>query len=385
MSRAFRLARTLLIGVFAATAAVAAHSQTVGSARLRPLAFTELAGWAADDHAAAFAAFRRSCERILAGDGASRPAKEQDVALTLICREAQSAAAIEPRAFFEQHFQPFEVIPPEGRGFLTGYYEPEFVGSRERTGPYQVPLLARPDDLVTIPPGERLPGIDSTLQAARRTASGFEPYPERAAIETGALGGAAKPIVFLAEPAEAFIIHVQGSARIRLTDGSALRVAFAGKNGHPYTSIGRILVDEGKIPLQEMSLERLMGWLKDHPDEARALMRSNRSYIFFREAKELSAEDGPIGGAGHPLVPRRSLAVDSRLWTYGLPFWLEGELPVTIDRAEPLARLMIAQDTGSAIVGPARGDFFWGTGTEAGARAGLLRHRTRFVVLLPRP
>jgi membrane-bound lytic murein transglycosylase A len=192
-------------------------------------------------------------------------------------------------------------------------------------------------------------------------------------------------VVFLREPGEAFIIQVQGSARIRLTDGSVMRLAYAGRNGHPYTSIGRILAEQGTLPLAEMTLERLMGWLRDHPADAKNLMRRNRSYIFFREATELGPEGGPIGGAGIPLVPGRSLAVDRTLWSYGLPFWLEGTLPLTLERGEPLRRLMIAHDTGSAIVGPARGDFFAGSGPEAGTRAGLLRHGTRFVALLPAP
>ena len=247
-----------------------------------------------------------------------------------------------------------------------------------------MPLLDRPDDLVTIPQGESLPGIDPALQAARRTPQGFEPYPDRAAIEDGALGLGARPVVWLREPGEAFILHVQGSARIRLADGAVMRVSYAGRNGRPYTSIGRLLVQRGVMDLETMTLETLMGWLRDHPDEARALMRRNESYIFFREATGLAPEDGPIGGAGIPLVPGRSLAVDRTLWSYGLPFWLEGRLPVSLTASEPLNRLMIAHDTGSAIVGPARGDFFVGSGSAAGTQAGLLRHATRFVVLRPR-
>ncbi|HEX2509106.1 MAG TPA: MltA domain-containing protein [Microvirga sp.] len=366
----------------------AAPSLRAAGARLEPLAFSDLAGWAADDHAAAFRVFRRSCERIVAEDRTLRPALAPDESLVRVCREALALGGPTQgtaRTFFESRFSPFAVKPSEGAGFLTGYYEPEFEGSRERSGPFRVPLLARPDDLVTIAPGDRLPGLDAELQAARRTESGFEPYPDRAAIEDGALGERAKPIVNLREPGEAFIVHVQGSARIRLPDGATLRVAYAGRNGHAYTSIGRILVERGEIPLERMSLERLMAWLEEHPESARALMRQNRSYIFFREATELAPGDGPIGGAGHPLAPGRSLAVDRTLWSYGLPFWLEGRLPAAAGRSEPLARLMIAQDTGSAIVGPARGDFFMGSGAEAGNRAGLLRHEARFVVLWPKP
>jgi membrane-bound lytic murein transglycosylase A len=384
MNRA-RLFRGACAGMLLMTAV---PSLRAAGARLEPLAFSDLAGWAADDHAAAFRAFRRSCEHNVAEVPALRPALAPDGSLARVCREAlafRGPTNSSARAFFESRFSPFAIRPSEGAGFLTGYYEPEFEGARDRSGPFRVPLLARPDDLVTIPPGDRLPGLDPHLQAARRTPSGYEPYPDRAEIEDGALGERAKPIVHLREPGEAFIIHVQGSARIRIPDGTTLRIAYAGRNGHPYTSIGRILVERGEIPLEAMSLERLMAWLAAHPEAARALMRQNRSYIFFREARELAAEDGPIGGAGHPLTPGRSLAVDRHIWSYGLPFWLEGVVPAGADRSEPLARLMIAQDTGSAIVGPARGDVFMGSGAEAGTRAGLLRHPARFVVLRPKP
>ena len=358
-----------------------------GKARLEPLTFADLAGWPEDDHGAAYRAFLRSCRALDAQAAELRPARAPHEGLLAVCREALKSPDLTgeaARAFFEANFRPFEIRPLAGEGFLTGYYEPEFRGSPRPDSTYRIPLLDRPDDLVTIPQGQTLPGIGPDLQAARATPSGYEPYPDRAAIEDGALGGRARPIVYLGEPAEAFIIHVQGSARIRLTDGSVMRVAYAGRNGRPYTSIGRLLVQRGEMDLETMTLEKLMGWLKDNPGPARDLMRENQSYIFFREAKELAPEDGPIGGAGIPLVPGRSLAVDRTLWAYGLPFWLEGSLPITLTEAEPLRRLMIAQDTGSAIVGPARGDFFVGSGPQAGTVAGLIRHRTRFVVLEPR-
>jgi membrane-bound lytic murein transglycosylase A len=365
-----------------------AASALKDQARLEPLPFRDLAGWETDDHAAAFQAFLRSCRALDASAAELRPAQAPRADLLAACREALKRPRLgraEARRFFETHFQPVAVIPHSGNGFLTGYYEPEFQGSRTPDATYRVPLLDRPSDLVTIPQGEALPGLAKGLQAARRAKDGYEPYPDRAAIENGALGSLAKPIVYLREPGEAFIIHVQGSARIRLDDGSVMRVAYAGRNGRPYTSIGRLLVQRGEMDLETMTLEKLMGWLKSHPGPAKALMRQNQSYIFFREASELAPEDGPIGGAGTPLVPGRSLAVDRSLWAYGLPVWLDGQLPLTLDRTEPLRRLMIAQDTGSAIVGPARGDFFFGSGEEAGRRAGLLRHAVRFVVLQPKP
>ncbi len=366
-------------------AMIPAQASTVGDARLEPAAFPDLPGWAADDHGAALEAFRRTCAALLAGEPALRPAREAPD-LHPTCRAAAGVARADARAFFERWFAPVRVVPPSGAGFLTGYFEPEYEGALERSDAFATPLLTRPDDLVTIPQGETRPGLPAGLQAARlRADGGLEPYPDRAAIEDGALAGTARPVAWLRHPSEAFIIHVQGSARIRLPDGGVARVAYAGRNGHPFTAIGRVLVERGEIPLPEMNLERLVGWLKAHPGPARDLMRLNRSYIFFRRADELAPGDGPIGGAGVPLTPGRSLAVDRTLWSYGLPVWLTGELPRADGTPEPLARLMIAQDTGSAIVGPARGDFYWGSGAEAGTRAGLTRQRIGFTVLLPRP
>jgi len=341
-----RAGRALLacLAVWTLTVPVEAGSGPADKARLEALSFRDLAGWEADDHAAAFRAFLRSCRALDAGSAGLRPAQAPEADLLAVCREALKAPdadRAEARRFFEAHFQPFAVIPPSGDGFLTGYYEPEFEGSRTADSTYKVPLLDRPADLVTVPQGESLPGLGKGLQAARRRGDGYEPYPDRAAIEDGALGPLAKPIVYLREPGEAFIIHVQGSARIRLADGAVMRVAYAGRNGHPYTSIGRLLVQQGEMDLESMTLDKLMGWLKDHPGPAKALMRQNLSYIFFREAKELAPEDGPIGGAGIPLVPGRSLAVDRSLWPYGLPVWLDGQLPLTLDAAEPLRPLTI--------------------------------------------
>jgi membrane-bound lytic murein transglycosylase A len=364
-------------------------AEPIGGARLEPKSFSDLRGWPEDDHAAALRVFRRSCAAIVNADPALRPATPPSQDLRAVCEAAlalrDDPTPAEARRFFEKHFAPSHIRPSSGDGFLTGYFEPEYAGSLTRTAEFQAPLLARPDDLVTIAQGETLPGLEAGLQAARRTAGGFEPYPDRAAIEEGGLGDGAKPIVFVRDAVEVFVIQVQGSARIRLADGTAVRIAYAGRNGRPYTSIGRILVERGYIPLEEMSLERLMAWLRANSKDGREIMRQNRSYVFFRRADELDSSDGPIGGAGIPLTPGRSLAVDRTLWSYGLPFWLEGELPLAAGGSEPLRHLMIAQDTGTAIVGPARGDFFFGSGPEAGTRAGLLRHATHFIVLSPKP
>jgi len=383
MTRPTARALAALVAVLMIPPAQAAPPTTVGDARLEAVAFADLPAWAADDHGAALRAFRRTCDAVLGAAPPLRPAAAASPDLRAPCLAALGTPDGEARGFFERWFQPFRVVPPAGRGFLTGYFEPEYEGAPARGGAFAAPLLARPDDLVTLAPGEEVPGLPG-LQAARRGAAGLEPYPDRAAIEDGALGERARPLAWL-RPSEAFILHVQGSGRVRLPDGRTLRVAYAGRNGHPFTAIGRVLVERGEIPLAEMNLERLVGWLDANPAAARDLMRLNRSYIFFRVADELDPVDGPIGGAGAPLTPHRSLAVDRTLWSYGLPFWLEGELPLPGGGAEPLARLMVAQDTGSAIVGPARGDYFMGSGAAAGTRAGLMRQRVAFTALLPRP
>ncbi|WP_349369520.1 MltA domain-containing protein [Salinarimonas sp.] len=365
-------------------------ADAVGGARLERLAFSDLPGWAQDDHAAALAAFRLTCPLVIEGRAALRPAALASGDLAAACRAAlelsENAPAETARAFFETWFTPHRVRPPGGAGFLTGYYEPELAGALHPTARFATPLRARPAALVSLAEGETRPGLDPILRAALPDgAGGHRPVPTRAAIEEGALDADAPPIVWLEQPGEAFIVHVQGSARIRLEDGRVLRVGYAGRNGHPYTSIGRLLVERGAIDKDAMSLERLLAWLRDHPKEARALMRENASYIFFRLLEDHDPALGPVGGAGTPLVPHRSLAVDRTLWPYGLPVWLDGAIPDAEGREAPLARLMIAQDTGSAILGPARGDYFAGSGAQAGTQAGLIRHRVSFVALLPRP
>jgi membrane-bound lytic murein transglycosylase A len=355
----------------------------------RGLPFNAIAGWAGDDHAAAFAAFRATCPVVLDGKPSLRDARPPSDGLIAACRAAErrfggeSVSTDAARAFFEAEFTPFEIIPSTGRGFLTAYYEPEVPASLTPSPAFPVPVLARPADLVTIPQGETRPGIPEGYAAARQGPDGLSIYPDRAAIWAGARAGQGLEIAWLRDEAELFIIQVQGSARLRLADGRATRLVYAGRNGHPYTSIGKILVDTGEIPLAEMSLARLMGWLRADPKRGRALMEKNRSYVFFARDDAAPMDRGPIGGAGVPLTMGRSLAIDRTLWAYGLPVWISVS-PLQPDGARaPLDRLMIAQDTGSAIVGPARGDFFMGAGDEAGARAGMVRDTMRFIVLAP--
>lgn len=361
----------------------------IPGATLEPAVLANLPGWAADDHAAAYAVFRSTCARLLDPDPALRPGKPPPASLLAACRFALTAGPLDAdgaRTFFETRFTARHVLPSAGPdGFLTGYYEPEIEGSRSPTGTFATPVLGRPDDLVALRPGEGPAGLDPALAAARRTAAGLEPYPDRAAIWDGALAGQGLELLYLADKVELFMMQVQGSARVRLPDGAVERMVYAGRNGHPYTSIGRVVVSEGLLPLDKADLAGLKAWLRAHPAEGERIMRLNRSYIFFARGKGMDPGQGPIGGASVPLTPLRSIAVDRTLWPYGLPFWIAGALPLGPEGAtEPWSRLWIAQDTGSAILGPARADLFFGSGDEAGLRAGRIRHPARFTVLWPK-
>jgi membrane-bound lytic murein transglycosylase A len=365
------------------------------------LPFAALPGFAKDDHLAAFKVFLTSCRPLADERSPQRQAKAPSSALIELCRKAlqqKLKTAAEARAFFETNFRPFKIIPEsqaqEPSAFFTGYYEPIVEGSLTQSAVFSSPLYNLPDDLIVFPPDQAPPGLDPELRGARRLPDGsLEAYPDRAAIENGAINARVTPIVFLKDLAEAFLIHVQGSAQVRLPDGQVLRLVYAGRNGQPYTSIGRILIETGEIALEEMSLARLKDWIRTHgqrPGEAGArLMARNKSYIFFAPDTALQATQGPVGGAGVSLSALRSIAIDRSIWSYGLPIFINCEIPRTQDdghdeKASSFQRLMIAQDTGSAILGPARADIFFGSGPEAGRRAGNIQHRGEFFVLLPK-
>lgn len=355
--------------------------------RLDAVAFADLPGWRADDHEAAWGAFRRSCARIDATAKGTAARQGTRGALLAVCRRALALG--EPvtggaaRDFFEAEFVPYRVADPGSGGFLTGYFEPELAGARQPTARYTVPLYARPDDLVTRGSELERAALNDELTAARRTDAGLRSYPTRREIEQGALAGRGLELAFLADPVDAFILHVQGSGLIALDDGRQVRVAYAAKNGHPYTSIGRLLVQRGEVALEDMSLETLKEWLRANPDRGRKLMWENESFIFFRELSADLAARGPEGAQGVALTPGRSLAVDGSIHALGLPIWVESP-ELDVHGAPGFRRLMIAQDVGSAIRGAERGDIFWGSGAEAGRIAGRTRHAGRFAVLLPK-
>lgn len=358
------------------------------AAPLAPVAFSDLPGWERDAHEAAFATFRRSCAVAVKDPPKTRGLGVEGNRLAAICADAlrlpKTVARAEARAFFERRFTPMRLQ----EGFLTGYYEPEVAAHRTPGAGFTVPLHRRPPDLVRLVDGEPRPkDLDPALEFARLGPHGLVEHPDRGAIMDGALAGRGLEIAWLNDPIDAFFIHVQGSARLAFPDATSTRITFAGKSGHPYTSVGRLLIEEGIFRRPEdLTADVLAAWLRANPAEADRLMRRNRSYIFFEEVAGLDPDLGPRAAAGVQLTPGRSLAVDRRLHTFHTPIWIDAALPLGPGGAlEPVRRLMIAQDTGSAIVGPARGDVFIGSGAAAGIRAGRIRHPATLFVLVPRP
>lgn len=289
------------------------------------------------------------------------------------------------RVFFETHFQPLRISRlGETDGFVTGYYEPIIDGSRTKTDVYTVPVYRRPSNLFVRGFRQSSPTLPNSGPVYRKIGRRkLVPYYDRAEIEDGAIAGRGLEICWLKNQTDLLFTQIQGSARVRLEDGSTIRINYDSYNGYPYTAVGRILIDRNIIPKDQMSMRRIRQWMDENPDGANEVRRQNRSYVFFHEVK-LSDKDEAVGAQGVPLTPGRSIAVDKSLHVYGTPFFIEGELPIESEQAKtPFHRLMIAQDTGSAILGPARADLYFGAGPEAGRVSGRLRHNMHFVMLVP--
>lgn len=304
------------------------------------LSFDDLDDWAADDHQAALSVFTETCGDL------------KDPEWGGIC--AVSKTAPDARAFFEAFFQP--VLIQDGAPTLfTGYFEPELRGAPTQGGVYQYPIYRLPDDHVA-----------------------GEPYLTRQEIEDGRpLAGRGLEIAWLADPVDLFFLQVQGSGRIRYPDGGGIRVGYGGKNGHNYSSIGRELIDRGIYDQHQVSAQVIRNWVRNNSDDGRDLLWVNKSYVFFREVNEVPADKGPLGAMNRSITTGRSIAVDPAFTALGTPVWVEKE------GATPMHRLMVAQDTGSAIKGAQRADIFYGTGDAAGRKAGRIKDGGRMIRLLP--
>src|SRR3984893_613998 len=359
----------------------------LSGSQLEPVQWSELAGWTADDHLAAFGAYQAGCRAARKTQRADHA--EISGALWNVCRNAielKPQDSETARAFFERNFQPVRIARlGEGEGLLTGYFEPVVAGSRFPSPEFHVPVYRRPRDLV--PAGYTPASIAFPNKGARigRRDGNNElvPYYDRGAIEAGALDGQKLEICWLKDPFDLLTIQIEGSARVILEDGTPLRISYDSHNGYRYSSIERVLVERNLISRQEMSAQRIRDWMAAHPEEAATGAAANRSYVFFH-ITGLSNAGEPVGAQGVPLTPGRSIAVD-RVHEYGTPFFIEANLPIeSVKSVSRFGRLMIAQDTGSALVGPARADLYLGAGDDAGRIAGRFHHPGRFVILVPR-
>jgi membrane-bound lytic murein transglycosylase A len=364
--------------------------EAVAETSLTRISFAELPGWQGDDHAEALAVFRRTCPVIAARPAGAPLDPRMDGKAGLsgpagawagVCAQAERVAAKEARAFFESQFTPYALAAGgKETGLFTGYYEPEFKAARAPGGAYQTPLRGKPVDLQTIDLGAFDPELEGKRIRGRVEGARFVPYPDRASIEAGNVGPGAKPFVWLADPVDAFFLHIQGSGRLLMEDGTAMRVGFAAKNGRPYTPIGRVMAERGFLARENISMQSIRDWLKNNPEKRQAILNENRSYIFFQEIEGSDPALGPVGAAGRQLTPWRSLAVDRAVHGLGALLWLETALP----GGQPFRQLMVAQDTGSAIKGPIRGDIFMGSGDTAGEIAGKMAEEGRLFLLLPK-
>lgn len=366
-----------------------------------PVEVASLPGWTGDDVSEALPALLRSCDRLLA-QPADRPLKPVELGGTPgdwrpLCGALRGlgdgAGEEEVRAVIERE----AVAVPLSRtdleaaggagwvrriGLFTGYFEPLLHGSRRRSERYGVPLYTQPSDLVMVDLGRFRDDLRGRRVAGRVRGGSLEPYDGREAIVSGSLGGRGLELVWVDDAIDAFFLHIQGSGRVELDDGSVFRVGYAAQNGHPYHAIGRTLVDWGELTLDEVSLQSIDAWLRAHADRAGEVMATNDSYVFFRQIRG----EGPIGAQGVALTPERSLAVDRQHVPLGVPVWLDAMTPAAAAEAPDERRqwLLVAQDTGGAIRGSVRGDVFWGAGERARAIAGRMAHRGRYWVLVPR-
>jgi membrane-bound lytic murein transglycosylase A len=321
---------------------------------------------------------RSPADRPIGPDGIAGTAADwQPPCRDLAALDPAGEAAL--RRYFEDRFVPLLVAADDDPvGLFTGYYEPELRGARRPNERYAVPLYRRPPTLISVDLGKFRSDFGGTRIAGKVVGSGLVPFDSRAEIEGGALAGQGLELVWVDDPVDAFFLQVQGSGRVRLEDGTLLRVGYDGTNDRPYLAIGRVLLREGLIERGRVSMQAVRDWLRANPAEGRRIMARNARYVFFREL----AGDGPIGAEGVALTPGRSLAVDTAFLPLGLPIWLDTHWPADPDR--PLRRLVVAQDTGGAIKGPVRGDLFWGFGEAALAEAGRMSSKGRYYLLLPR-
>lgn len=356
---------------------------------LRQTQFQDLPGWEEDDPGSIAAGMQSCLNHILsvkpykAGSLGLRsedivPVYEAAARLTF-----SDGAAV--RTFFESQFRPFLICPDGGNaGFVTGFYEPEIDVAAAPSADFAYPFYRRPHDLVDLDDTTRPSSMDPSYMFARFRNGEIDPYPDREQIDLGYLAGHGLEIAWARSKVDVFFAHVQGAARLRFPDGSVKRITYAAKAGHPFSAIGKLLIERGELDPATVSMQSIRAWLGENPAKVDEVLWHNRSYIFFREAEVEDPALGPVAAAKVPLLPGRSLAVDRLIHTFGFPFFVHVPTLTHLDDGRPFARTLLSLDTGSAIVGPARGDIFTGSGDIAGEQAGTVRHQADFYLLVPR-
>jgi membrane-bound lytic murein transglycosylase A len=338
---------------------------------LQPAAYGDLPGWQGDDLLPAFQAFVNQCASL-----------QKQALWRAACNSASTAAptdASSVRAWFESQLRPWQLVNPDGNrtGLVTGYYEPILKGSRTRKSPYTTPVFGVPEDLIVVDLGELYPELKHMRLRGRLEGRKLVPYYSRA--DWAQQEDKRKSLLWVDDPIDFFFMQIQGSGQIELDDGSRIRLNYADQNGHPYRSIGRWLIDKGELKPEQASMQGIKAWARANPKRLQELLNTNPSLVFFRELK--AEGSGPQGAMGLALTPERSIAVDPRITPLGAPVWLATTQP---NSDAPLQRLMLAQDTGGAIRGPVRADFYWGSGPAAGSQAGKMKQSGSMWVLLPR-
>lgn len=335
--------------------------------------YSDLPGWSESDPAPAFQVFLDECTRL-----------QKQTLWQKTCANARAFADTRPdaaalRTWFEVQLRPWQLVNPDGdkSGLITGYYEPVLQGSRTQKPPYSTPVFGVPDDLIVVDLSELYPELKHMRLRGRLEGRKLIPYYSRA--EWSLQEMQRTPLLWVKDPIDFFFMQIQGSGQIALDDGSRIRLNYADQNGYPYRSIGRWLIDQGELQPGQASMQGIKAWARAHPARLQELLNTNPSLVFFRELK--AEGSGPQGAMGLALTPERSLAVDTRYTPLGTPVWLATTWP---NDDQPLRRLMLAQDTGGAIRGPVRADFYWGSGPEAGSQAGKMKQSGSMWLLLPR-
>lgn len=371
----FLIGLTVWLAACTTTPPVIPETEQMSMEERQQVSFSDLPGWKSDNLKDVLPAFRKSCRAI------GKKKDWQDVCAKAYDIDENDTFAI--RSFFETHFIPYRIANENGSetGLATGYFEPLLKGSRVRKGKFRTALYRQPDDLLVIDLASAYPQLKGLRLRGKLDGNRVVPYETRAEIEkSGKLAG--HEIVWVDDVLDAFFLEIQGSGRVYIQEsGETIRLAYANQNGRPYRSIGRYLLDRGELKPGQASSQQIRQWIRRNPERLREVLDSNPSYVFFREERIDDPSEGPKGALGVPLTPERSIAIDPRHIPLGAPVFVDTTRPYS---SVPLQKLMLAQDTGGAIRGAVRADYFWGFGPQAGEMAGKMKQKLKVWLLLPK-